>query len=185
MVHQPSGGAQGQASDIAIAAQEILKMRDLLNGLYVRHTGQAKERVGERAGAVGERQRAALDAPARGAAPAQIGLKGLPGALFLLKSCSGGAGARLLHVGHRGARVWCAGIWRWRRRLPSRWLAAPARPASHLNLNLKFSVPLAAHAAVCAANPAAGIVDEVIEQRPPPPEEPGRLPAGGGGASVF
>lgn len=47
MLHQPSGGAQGQASDIAIAAKEILKMRELLNGLYVRHTGQAAQRVGE------------------------------------------------------------------------------------------------------------------------------------------
>ena len=46
MLHQPSGGAQGQASDIAIAAKEILKMRDLLNGLYVRHTGQTPQRVG-------------------------------------------------------------------------------------------------------------------------------------------
>jgi ATP-dependent Clp protease protease subunit len=37
---------QGQASDIAIHAKEILKMRDLLNGLYVKHTGQEKQRVG-------------------------------------------------------------------------------------------------------------------------------------------
>ena len=50
MLHQPSGGASGQASDIAIAAKEILKMRDLLNGLYVRHTGQTPQRVGERWG---------------------------------------------------------------------------------------------------------------------------------------
>ncbi|KAL4448540.1 hypothetical protein ABPG75_005759 [Micractinium tetrahymenae] len=47
MLHQPSGGAQGQASDIAIAAKEILKMRELLNGLYVRHTGQEPQRVEE------------------------------------------------------------------------------------------------------------------------------------------
>ncbi|KAI3426189.1 hypothetical protein D9Q98_008566 [Chlorella vulgaris] len=45
MLHQPSGGAQGQASDIAIAAKEILKMRDLLNKLYVKHTGQEPARV--------------------------------------------------------------------------------------------------------------------------------------------
>lgn len=49
MLHQPSGGAQGQASDIAIAAKEILKMRDLLNKLYVKHTGQEPARVGESA----------------------------------------------------------------------------------------------------------------------------------------
>jgi ATP-dependent Clp protease, proteolytic subunit ClpP len=40
MVHQPSGGAQGQASDIEIQAQEILKLRSRLNDIYARHTGQ-------------------------------------------------------------------------------------------------------------------------------------------------
>jgi ATP-dependent Clp protease protease subunit len=40
MVHQPSGGAQGMASDIAIQAEEILKLRSRLNNLYVHHTGQ-------------------------------------------------------------------------------------------------------------------------------------------------
>jgi ATP-dependent Clp protease protease subunit len=40
MVHQPSGGFQGQASDIEIHAKEILKTRDRLNKIYVRHTGQ-------------------------------------------------------------------------------------------------------------------------------------------------
>ncbi|NNG04232.1 MAG: ATP-dependent Clp endopeptidase proteolytic subunit ClpP [Inquilinus sp.] len=40
MVHQPSGGAQGQASDIEIHAREILKMRERLNDIYARHTGQ-------------------------------------------------------------------------------------------------------------------------------------------------
>ena len=40
MVHQPSGGAQGQASDIEIQAREILVLRKRLNEIYVRHTGQ-------------------------------------------------------------------------------------------------------------------------------------------------
>jgi ATP-dependent Clp protease protease subunit len=40
MVHQPSGGAQGQASDIEIQAREILHLRQRLNEIYVRHTGQ-------------------------------------------------------------------------------------------------------------------------------------------------
>lgn len=40
MVHQPSGGFQGQASDIEIHAKEILKTRDRLNKIYVKHTGQ-------------------------------------------------------------------------------------------------------------------------------------------------
>ena len=40
MLHQPSGGAHGMASDIAIQAEEILKLRARLNKLYVEHTGQ-------------------------------------------------------------------------------------------------------------------------------------------------
>ena len=40
MIHQPSGGAQGQATDIEIQAREILKLRAYLNGLYVTNTGQ-------------------------------------------------------------------------------------------------------------------------------------------------
>jgi ATP-dependent Clp protease protease subunit len=39
MIHQPSGGAQGQASDIEIQAREILKLRERLNNMYVEHTG--------------------------------------------------------------------------------------------------------------------------------------------------
>jgi ATP-dependent Clp protease protease subunit len=40
MIHQPSGGFQGQAADIEIHAREILKTRDRLNKIYVTHTGQ-------------------------------------------------------------------------------------------------------------------------------------------------
>ncbi|RMF11478.1 MAG: ATP-dependent Clp endopeptidase proteolytic subunit ClpP [Alphaproteobacteria bacterium] len=43
MVHQPSGGAQGQATDIEIHAREILRTRERLNDLYVKHTGQKKD----------------------------------------------------------------------------------------------------------------------------------------------
>lgn len=45
MLHQPSGGAQGMASDIEIAAREILRTRARLNELYMRHTGQPLEEV--------------------------------------------------------------------------------------------------------------------------------------------
>ena len=45
MVHQPSGGAQGQASDIAIQAKEILRTRQILNEIYVKHTGQTLEDI--------------------------------------------------------------------------------------------------------------------------------------------
>lgn len=41
MIHQPHGGAQGQASDIAIQAKEILYTRNRLNEIYVKHTGQS------------------------------------------------------------------------------------------------------------------------------------------------
>jgi len=40
MIHQPSGGAQGQATDIEIQAREIIKLRQRLNEIYVNHTGQ-------------------------------------------------------------------------------------------------------------------------------------------------
>jgi ATP-dependent Clp protease protease subunit len=45
MVHQPSGGAQGQATDIEIQAREILKLRGRLNQIYVEHTGQPLEAI--------------------------------------------------------------------------------------------------------------------------------------------
>lgn len=45
MVHQPSGGAQGQAADIEIQAREILTLRKRLNEIYVRHTGQELEAI--------------------------------------------------------------------------------------------------------------------------------------------
>ncbi len=45
MVHQPSGGAQGQAADIEIQAREILTLRKRLNEIYVRHTGQTLESI--------------------------------------------------------------------------------------------------------------------------------------------
>lgn len=45
MIHQPSGGAQGQATDIEIQAREILKLRERLNQIYVTHTGQPIEKI--------------------------------------------------------------------------------------------------------------------------------------------
>lgn len=45
MIHQPSGGASGQAADIEIQAKEILKMRKRLNEIYVKHTGQKLSKV--------------------------------------------------------------------------------------------------------------------------------------------
>jgi ATP-dependent Clp protease protease subunit len=45
MLHQPSGGVGGQATDINIEAQEILKMRDRLNNLFAKQTGQPVERI--------------------------------------------------------------------------------------------------------------------------------------------
>jgi len=45
MIHQPLGGAQGQATDIDIQAREILKMRDVLNQILAKHTGQDIEKI--------------------------------------------------------------------------------------------------------------------------------------------
>src|SRR5690606_1891671 len=45
MIHQPSGGFQGQASDIELHAREILKLRARLNEILAKHTGQTVERI--------------------------------------------------------------------------------------------------------------------------------------------
>ena len=42
-MHQPLGGAQGQASDIVIQANEIMRLKDTLNNIFVKHTGQERE----------------------------------------------------------------------------------------------------------------------------------------------
>ena len=47
MIHQPSGGAQGQATDIHIQSQEILKIKERLNRLMATHTGQPIDKVEE------------------------------------------------------------------------------------------------------------------------------------------
>jgi ATP-dependent Clp protease protease subunit len=47
MVHQPSGGFQGQVTDIMLHAQEILNLKRRLNEIYVRHTGQPLKRIEE------------------------------------------------------------------------------------------------------------------------------------------
>jgi ATP-dependent Clp protease protease subunit len=45
MIHQPLGGAQGQATDIDIQAKEILKIKDLIHKILVKHTGQSAEKI--------------------------------------------------------------------------------------------------------------------------------------------
>ena len=45
MIHQPWGGVQGAASDISIQAREILRLKDRLNEMLVKHTGQSKEKI--------------------------------------------------------------------------------------------------------------------------------------------
>ena len=47
MIHQPKGGAQGQATDIEIQAQEILELRGILNDILAEHTGQPVEKIAE------------------------------------------------------------------------------------------------------------------------------------------
>ena len=46
-MHQPLGGAQGQATEIEIQAREILRLKEELNGILSRHTGQPVERIAE------------------------------------------------------------------------------------------------------------------------------------------
>jgi ATP-dependent Clp protease protease subunit len=45
MIHQPEGAFSGQASDIAIHAKEVLTIRDVLNEIFAKHTGQTKEKI--------------------------------------------------------------------------------------------------------------------------------------------
>ena len=45
MIHQPLGGFQGQAADIDIQAREILRMREGLNNILMKHTGQSLKRI--------------------------------------------------------------------------------------------------------------------------------------------
>ena len=45
MIHQPEGAYQGQASDIEIHAKEVLKIRQILNQLFVKHTGQSEDKI--------------------------------------------------------------------------------------------------------------------------------------------
>ena len=47
MIHQPLGGAKGQATDIELEAKEILRMKSMLNGLLAEHTGQPIEKIQE------------------------------------------------------------------------------------------------------------------------------------------
>jgi ATP-dependent Clp protease protease subunit len=45
MIHQPLGGAQGQATDIDIQAKEIMKIKELIHRILVKHTGQTLEKI--------------------------------------------------------------------------------------------------------------------------------------------
>ncbi|MFO0500162.1 MAG: ATP-dependent Clp endopeptidase proteolytic subunit ClpP [Pseudomonadota bacterium] len=47
MIHQPLGGAQGQASDILIQAVEIKRTREMINSILAHHTGQSEDKIGE------------------------------------------------------------------------------------------------------------------------------------------
>jgi ATP-dependent Clp protease protease subunit len=45
LIHQPSGGMQGQASDVRIHAEELIRIRELTSGILARHTGQSMEQI--------------------------------------------------------------------------------------------------------------------------------------------
>ncbi len=45
LIHQPMGAARGQASDVEIQARQILKVKDRLNDIFVKHTGRSKEKI--------------------------------------------------------------------------------------------------------------------------------------------
>ena len=60
MLHQPSGGAKGQVSDILIHAQEVSKIRDLVNDILVEHTQQEKSVIGNNKNVFFLKKKAAL-----------------------------------------------------------------------------------------------------------------------------
>ncbi|MQY58104.1 MAG: ATP-dependent Clp endopeptidase proteolytic subunit ClpP [Clostridia bacterium] len=45
LIHQPMGGARGQATDVGIQARQIIKIKDRLNDIFVKHTGQPKKKI--------------------------------------------------------------------------------------------------------------------------------------------
>jgi ATP-dependent Clp protease protease subunit len=45
LIHQPMGGARGQATDVGIQARQIIKIKDRLNDIFVKHTGQSKKNI--------------------------------------------------------------------------------------------------------------------------------------------
>jgi len=45
LIHQPMGGARGQATDVGIQARQIIKIKDRLNDIFVKHTGQSKKKI--------------------------------------------------------------------------------------------------------------------------------------------
>jgi len=45
LIHQPMGGARGQATDVGIQARQIIRIKDRLNDIFVKHTGQPKEKI--------------------------------------------------------------------------------------------------------------------------------------------
>ncbi|GAI11761.1 unnamed protein product [marine sediment metagenome] len=47
LIHQPMGGARGQATDVGIQARQIIKIKDRLNDIFVKHTGQSKKKIEE------------------------------------------------------------------------------------------------------------------------------------------
>ena len=61
MIHQPLGGATGQASDIEIRAREILRKKELMIDLWTKHTDQSRERVAEDIERLGEGAASELD----------------------------------------------------------------------------------------------------------------------------
>ena len=80
-MHQALGGAQGQASDIEIAAREILRMQDIIRGILVTHTGQTYEKIARDSdrdyylAAIDAKAYGLIDEVLGGEAPAEAGSK--------------------------------------------------------------------------------------------------------------
>lgn len=100
MIHQPMGGARGQAEDIKVEAMQIMNVRDRISMQYARLTGQPKEKVRARA-------RRALRSASRACRARRLNIVRPRGALRATCRCAGdeGPGSRQLLLRVRGGRV--------------------------------------------------------------------------------
>ena len=146
MVHQPSGGFQGQATDIMIHAQEILNVRKRLNEIYVKHTGQPIKKIED-----------ALERDYFLTAEAAKDLRfALPNARVMVHQPSGGFQGQASDI-----MIHAQEILNLRKRLNEIYVKHTGQPIKKIEDALERDYFLTAEAAK-----EFGLIDQVIEKRP-------------------